>query len=449
VLGVQKAEKLFMRKILASVGLVALGSALQTVSAQSLDIPRPSKPWDVSLTLRGFYDDNPSTLPNSSPDKQGSYGFEVSPNISAAWSLETTTIKLGYLYSMKYYETKPVNNTDNIDQSHSFDLAIDHAFSEQYRAGVKDSFVIGQEPDMLRAGNSISTPFRVPGDNIRNYGAINFDGNLTRQIGFGVGYDNAFYDYADTTQITDGAGNVLASTGGLLNRIENGVHLDGKWIVTPETTGILGFMFRQTGYTADELVGGNVTVPSSLVTSSDRDNYIYTPNVGVEHSFLPDLSGSLRVGASYVDYYNSSSSDNNWSPYVQASLRYFYMKDSFLQLGFSHDMNATDIIGAQTAGGAASFTQNVESSTVYGTLKHSFTPVLFGTVTGQYQHSVFQGGSVDNESDDYFLAGLNLQYRFTQNFSAEAGYNYDGLSSEIVGRSYQRNRVYIGLTGSY
>jgi hypothetical protein len=437
-----------MRKILASVGLVALGSALQSASAQSLDIPRPTKPWDVSLTLRGFYDDNPSTLPNSTPDKGGTFGFEVSPNISAAWSLETTTIKLGYLYSMKYYDTKPVNNADHIDQSHSFDLAIDHAFSEQYRAGVKDSFVIGQEPDMLRAGNSITTPFRVPGDNIRNYGAINLDGNLTRQFGFGVGYDNAFYDYADKAQVVDGAGNVIASSGGVLNRIENGVHLDGKWIVTPETTGVLGFMFRQTGYTEDQLVGGNVNDPATLVTSSDRDNYIYTPNVGVDHAFLPDLSGSLRVGASYVDFYNHGSS-GNWSPYVLASLRYFYAKDSYVELGFTHDMNATDVIGAQSVGGVTSFTENAESSTLYGTLKHSFTPLLIGSVTGQYQHSVFSGGSVDNESDNYFLAGLNLQYRFTQNFSAEVGYNYDDLSSELVSRSYQRNRVYIGVTGSY
>jgi hypothetical protein len=437
-----------MRKILASVGLVALGSALQTASAQSLDIPRPSKPWDVSLTLRGFYDDNPSTLPNNNPNKTDSFGFEVSPAISAAWALESTTIKLGYLYSMKYYDNKPVYNADNIDQSHSFDFALDHAFSEQYRIGVKDSFVIGQEPDMLRTGNSISTPFRVPGDNIRNYGAINFDGNLTRQLGFGVGYDNSFYDYADNNQMEDGSGNVIASNAGSLNRIENSVHLDGKWIASQETTGILGFRFMQTGYTADQWIGGNVNDPASLVSSSDRDNYIYTPNAGVDHSFLPDLTGSLRVGASYVDFYNNDSS-GEWSPYVLASLRYFYAMDSFFELGFTHDMNATDVIGAQTVNGVTSFTQNAETSTLYGTLKHSFNPRIIGSLTGQYQHSVYSGGSYDNQTEDFFLAGLNLQYRFSQYFSAEVGYNYDDLSSDIPNRGYDRNRVYIGVTGSY
>ena len=54
-----------MKKIVASVGLVALGaSALQTASAQALVGPDASKPWSVSATIRGFYDDNPGTVAN-------------------------------------------------------------------------------------------------------------------------------------------------------------------------------------------------------------------------------------------------------------------------------------------------------------------------------------------------------------------------------------------------
>jgi hypothetical protein len=47
------------------------------------------------------------------------------------------------------------------------------------------------------------------------------------------------------------------------------------------------------------------------------------------------------------------------------------------------------------------------------------------------------------------LVGLNLQYRFTPNFSAEVGYNYDDLHSDLPGRTYDRNRIYVGVTGSY
>jgi predicted porin len=47
------------------------------------------------------------------------------------------------------------------------------------------------------------------------------------------------------------------------------------------------------------------------------------------------------------------------------------------------------------------------------------------------------------------LVGLSLQYRFTPNFSAEVGYNYDNVKSDIADRGFDRNRVYVGVTGSY
>jgi hypothetical protein len=45
--------------------------------------------------------------------------------------------------------------------------------------------------------------------------------------------------------------------------------------------------------------------------------------------------------------------------------------------------------------------------------------------------------------------GLNLAYRINQFLSAEAGYNYDKVDSDLVGRSYSRNRVYVGVRATY
>src|SRR5437773_1897878 len=99
----------FMKKIVASVGLAALGaSALQTASAQ---VAGPVKPWALSATLRGFYDDNP----NGVPDKSGvdSFGYELSPSATLAWDTGQTRIGLAYLYSYKYFEHKPAGNTSH------------------------------------------------------------------------------------------------------------------------------------------------------------------------------------------------------------------------------------------------------------------------------------------------------------------------------------------------
>src|SRR5689334_21144233 len=111
-----------MNKIAVSVGLVALSaSALQNASAQeSIDVPKPPKPWSISATLRGFYDDNPSTLPDNSVNKHDSFGAEVSPSASFVWNVEQTSISLTYLYSIKYYDHKPFDNADHYDQTHTF-----------------------------------------------------------------------------------------------------------------------------------------------------------------------------------------------------------------------------------------------------------------------------------------------------------------------------------------
>ena len=45
--------------------------------------------------------------------------------------------------------------------------------------------------------------------------------------------------------------------------------------------------------------------------------------------------------------------------------------------------------------------------------------------------------------------GGNLEYRFNPHLSAQVGYDFDHLDSEIANRTYFRNKVYIGATASY
>jgi len=44
--------------------------------------------------------------------------------------------------------------------------------------------------------------------------------------------------------------------------------------------------------------------------------------------------------------------------------------------------------------------------------------------------------------------GVNCSYQVNTFISADAGYNYDRLDSEI-GRSFTRNRIYFGLRATY
>src|SRR5438105_2311732 len=155
-----------MKKIVASVGLVALGAA----GLHSAPIPglteEGGKNWSVAATLRGFYDDNLNTAPSGG--KQDTFGIEISPSVNYGIRLPQTQLTVGYIYSFKYYDHRPLGNVDKFDQQHLFNAALDHSFSERYRLSVRDSFAVGQEPDILRAQNSFSTFQRISGNNIRN-----------------------------------------------------------------------------------------------------------------------------------------------------------------------------------------------------------------------------------------------------------------------------------------
>lgn len=442
-----------MKKFVASVGLVALGaSGLHASSATGITAPDGGKPWSLSAVLRGFYDDNINSAPNDANlngYSRDSLGFEVSPSIFFAFPWEQTSLSLGYTYSYKYYENELMNSTGHDAQTHEFNLALDHAFSERYQLSVKDSFAIGQEPDVLRVGSTMETFQRVPGDNMRNYGLVNFNGQVTRNLGYEIGYANSWFNYADHGYGVY-YGEINPSVGGLLNRVENAAHIDSRWTVVPETVLVLGYQFRNINYTGDSPIAGPVYNPTY---SSDRNalmNYVYG---GLDHTFRPDLTGSLRAGAQFVDYYNDPSSANQVAPYVLASLKWNYMAESHMELGYTHDVNATDQFFPDSSGNV---TLSAESDVVYLMLRQRITPKLFATVNGQFQNSSYRGGRMDGQSEQFWMAGLNLEYTFTPNLSAHVGYNYDLLespsdSTDIYGtnRTFDRNRVYIGLTARY
>jgi hypothetical protein len=445
-----------MKRIVASVGLVAVGAtALQADMLPGLTT-ESGKPWTASATLRGFYDDNFNTIPNNQPIphgySRGSAGFEVSPALLFSFPMEQTSITFGAVYSLKYYDETPLNQTQNYDQTFEFDAGLTHAFSERYQITVKDSFVIGQEPDFLRAGNTFTTFQRISGDNQRNYGVITFSAQLTPELSLEAGYANTYYAYADDSYpaVPPAVQTVTPSLAGLMNELDNVAHLDLRYQLQPQTIGVAGFQFRDTDYTANQPIGNYGPPPpaqQTIVMSNERNVRSYYMYAGLDQNFRPDLTGSLRAGAYYSDYYNNPQGQNDWSPYALLSLRYTYLPESYLEFGFTYDYSPSSVFSANNAG---DITLNVQAATVYVSLNHRITPKLYGSIIAQFQDSTYYGGPLDGDADKYFLIGLNLSYRFTPNFSAEVGYNYDDFNSgETTLGTYNRNRVYVGVTGSY
>jgi len=398
------------------------------------------QPWSVAASLRGFYDDN---INSSYNNRESSYGFELTPSVDFGLAGDQTSFDLGYQLNAKWYDNPPGGQTDHWDLTHTFDGYLAHTFSPRVDMVVRDSFVLGQEPDMLRAGDlPYSTVQYVPGNNIVNYGAIDFNVEATELLGFNVGYANAYYNYAD-----DGGTATAPSTAALLNRVENRVHLDSLWKVRPETSLILGYEYGQYVYTADEPIGVEF-LGGPNIYSSAKDSRSHTFYGGAQHAFTPTLSGTVKAGAQYYDYYGDSLGGNEWSPYAVLNMRYQLRSTTEMNAGFTYSRSASDQAGAGTLN---TLIKDTEVALLYGSLSHEIVAHLVGTAKATLQHATYNGGgpSYDGESYLFFGIGCDLAYQFTPNVSAHAGYNYDNNSSDIANQSYHRNRVYVGVTAGY
>ena len=229
----------------------------------------------------------------------------------------------------------------------------------------------------------------------------------------------------------------------LLNRIEHLVRIDGRYMARPNLVGIVGYQYGRSDYTSDDPV--NPLNPLSIA-GSDRSSQSHYGYVGAEYSLSKKLSAKGRAGVVYTDFEDLD--EDATSPYADISLTYRYLPGSQVQLGLRQERNATDQVGAGTLGNVVT---DQDSTVLYGSISHRITPRVTGSLLGQFQHSIYNGGNLDDLADNYLTLGLNLQYKITPMFSVETGYNYDRLDSDLGSnaRSFTRNRVYVGLRATY
>ncbi|HEY1791134.1 MAG TPA: hypothetical protein VGJ73_23495, partial [Verrucomicrobiae bacterium] len=186
-----------MKKFFVSASLVAIGAASLHAEEYAPDFTAmdATKPWTVSGTFRGFYDDNFTTSPNG--QKQGSAGFEVSPQVSLIMPLQQTELGLRYTYGLYYYQQRENQGANPIDQSHEADLWVDHAFNQRWEGKIQDSFTSQQDPQLTASGTAL--PYRVEGNNIQNVGTISTHTEWSMLFSTDLAYQNTWVDYANSS----------------------------------------------------------------------------------------------------------------------------------------------------------------------------------------------------------------------------------------------------------
>lgn len=435
-----------MKKIFVSASITALGAIGLHASEYAPDVTamNASKLWSVSGTLRGFYDDNFNTTPN----KSGSAGFEFSPSFSLIMPLQQTELGLRYTYGLYYYQKRQDEGTKAIDQTHDADLWVDHAFTERLEGKVEDSFIYGQNPQLQATGTPF--PFRTQGNYFNNIGTISLHTELSMLFSSDLGYQNNWLSYTEngTTETGLAGGTQSASNAGLMNNINHLIYLNLNYQFQPDLAFLIGYQFGITDYTGNEPIA--LGPPGQFFFSDNRNQYSQYLYLGVQYALAANLSISARAGFQYSDNYNLPSFDHqsttSFNPYANIAATYTYLPGDYVQVGFTQSQNPTS---QATPNSQNQITLYQETSVVYASINHQITPYLLGSIIGHYQYSTFVGGFFNNQAQNWYSLGLNLSYSFTPHLSAEIGYNFDDLVTDVPNQGYTRNREYIGITGTY
>ena len=444
-----------MKKLFVSAGLAAISAMTLHADEYAPDFTAmdATKPWSVSGTLRGFYDDNYTTSPNG--HKAGSAGFEFSPQVSLIMPLEQTEFGLRYTYGLYYYQQRENQGSDPIDQTHDVDLWVDHAFTQATEGKIQDTFISSQDPQLTSAGNIF--PYRVQGNNIQNIGTISLQHEFSELISASLSYQNTWVDYQNNT-FTSAAN---PSPAALLNSDSHGATVTLNYIYLPDLTFTLSYTFNWTYYTANEPIGfdyfdggivyNTLTGLPLQFYSQNRDLMSHSVTVGAKYSATENLSIIAQAGITYNDNYNLASFDTQDSgslqPAATVAATYTYLPGDYVQVGLTEASIPVATSNPNVINGSLTLYQ--QATILYATVNHQITPKLTGSLTGNYQYATYVGGNDDGSSQSFLGMGLNLAYAFNPWFSADVGYNLYYLSSTPALPGYSRNVGYASVTASF
>ena len=401
-----------MNKKIITLGVAAIGVA----GVQAADA---GKVWEVTASLRGFYDDNYTTSPDQLAEE--SWGIEVSPGINFTLGEGTDMeFSAGYAFGMRYYEDR---GGDNEDYGHELGISLDKKFSDTSVLLLSNGLVVAQEPEILNGG----TPLRIEGDNLRNTFAAQYRRILSGSTGVEIGYGNSIFDYEEEYHSS------------LLDRSYNEVSLDVFYGMA-ETEYYAGYRYSSTDFEGDVL-----QVPGLVFNPAARSNHAHAGYVGARHQLDKNILANVRAGVQNVDYYDFDLMpglipEDESSPYVDARMEWEYAEGSKLVAGATLARGATDLQAADQ-----------EISSVYAQLLHKISGRVHGTLTGRFQDAEISGGGerLDGKEESLLLLGASLTYAVADNIWAEVSYNYDELDSDVPYRSFERNYLSVGIGTTY
>ena len=419
-----------MKRAVVAAGAFALGAVgLNGANVSGLTHQEASKWWIVSGSLRSFYDDN--MFNSFSGSEQSSFGLQFQPGVSINLPLTRTLISASYDWTMDFYEARVASK---IDQTHLFDGRVNHNFSERYFLDLTDRFAISDQPIIPPDG--AETNFgREDASNTRNDFAVDFSALMRPAFGLLGGYKSSLQDYESDSYSAS------------YDLVSHAVHLDARWFQSESTMLFSGYEIKFTDY----------TFPTPLITGRDVQGFPYSifadirnKNThflyfGAKQKVSRQLDAFYKVGVEFADYYNYG--ESKWSPNADINATYTYLPGCTLQLGANVQSYPSDV-----AVDPDDLTLDQLTARAFVAVSHRITSRITGNADLSYQHSIFNGGDFDGQSDGYYTVNLSADYKIREHLFANVAYVRSQL---ISGRdfseflNFSRNQIYLGVRATY
>lgn len=389
--------------LLGCLGYATLGSS---VSAQVIQAGQTGtgKPYQISVSLREEYDDNINT---AATNEEGSFKTIISPEIVFKYPMGNTLFSFSYVFDATYFNDR---EGDPWDLGHHFTGRVNHKFTDRFEIDFRDRFNYSVEPGL---GDGAVVNRRL-GDGYTN--DLNLDATYawTERFSTVTGYNNTLTFYDDP---------IISATN---EYVKHGVSQDFRLSVLPTTTAVGSYAYNTFDY-----------------KTSPRDYETHILTVGADHYLLREWLLTGRVGAQYLINSNPAQ-DDNIGPYANLKTVWNFLPQSSLTAGYSYSTEVTD---------AAAF-GNQQAHTFDLGISHGWTQRFTTSLGLQYRNSTFeQNQSLVPVANDFFEDTLSAQvkasYAWTNWFSTEIGYIHTTVTSDVFGREYYRNQVFIGVRGTY
>ena len=400
-----------------------------------------TKPFTATVAIREGYDSNPLTQSyQSSQDIDSSTYTSIQPSLGYNYIGLQADAALRYDFSGTYYPS--INQQYDIQYAQTFVGRYTYAIDPRTSFTLANNFVYTEQPLVQQfTGLGISPTFNT--STINNLATAQADYRVTDRLSMITRWNNTLVYLGGSS-----------SNGNYMN---NGAFQQFRLDFTPETVGTFSFDYQLFDYDND---------------NAYRDNQQASFSIGADHTFLPELFFSGRIGIQLNDNFGLADNSNiisaggmgsgeqeiNATPFASISSTWNYEERSFVSAGFSMQVQQSN----------QAIQSDSEAYTLNLNWDHSFTDkfsviqsffvnlaVFTPELSEQQTQNLFPGATYQGSGQQTTVTyQCKFAYQFFPYLSAEAGWSYTSYGSYFDlnngnSNSYTRNQVYLGVRGTY